>query len=215
MPNGERVVEHRPQIAGVKPKYRMNLIDQEGLGPWILDQARKGGSARKISDAVLTTYKIYIGYREIAKYCEAFRDHVTGEIIPEEKLPKIPDRHKPKAIANNIHEILEASQVNDLNALEVLANEEMRFFNDDEIPIGLKLKVAKELRETIKLKLEMGGVVKPPSTVNNTMIIDQGLIEQKMKENPEMVAMFREFLYMASGKAPMEGDIIDVSTQKE
>lgn len=189
----------------------MNMIDREGLGPWILERARKGNSAREISDGVLSAYNLYIGFREIAKYCEAFRDPNTGQIVPEDKLPDIPNRHMPSAIAQNIHDILEESQVNDISALEVLANEEMRWFRDDDITIALRLKVAKELRETIKLKLEMGGVVKPATTVNNTMIVDHKLLEKKMSENPEMVAMVRELLYMASGQ--MEGEIIDVSSE--
>lgn len=203
MPNGP--MKFAPQLEGSKPRVNMNCIDREGLGPEVLRLGRQGLSCRKISDEIQAKYNIFIAYRNISFYLETFRDPITGTIVPEDKLPAIPDR-QARQIARTIHEMLEEEQVNDVTILETLAHTEMNWFKDPDNPVPLKLKVAKELRETIKLKLELGGIVKPAPTVqNNNLYINQVDLEKFMMEKPETVAMLRELLYLASG----QGDVLD------
>jgi hypothetical protein len=215
VPNGQK--KWSPQIAGSKPIANMNAIDREGLGPYVLEKARENLSCRRISEAIQEEYKIFIGFRSIGFYIETFRDPATGKIIEDSKLPDIPDRLNPAHMARNIHEMLQESEIDDVTALEEIAHSAMGWFRDPGIPTPLKLKVAKELRETIKLKLEIGGVVKPQApTTNNTLVMGADAMEKMLIKHPEMIPFMREFIYMASGRADVpekpaeDGPVIDI-----
>lgn len=203
MPNGP--VVRAPQLEGSKPRHLMNQIDREGLGPWILKyrQEHPNEGYRKISEAILKEFQIHISFRVIGFYLESFTDPVTGAFINLDIVDKLPNiaTLRGKGMATSIQEVLAESEVGDVEVLEALTNQGLEWFKREELPIPLRLKVAKELRETIKLKMELAGVVKPSTggnTTNNNLNISADEFTKLMTANPEAVSVLRDLLYMAN-----------------
>ena len=206
MPNGP-MVRGVPQLEGSKDPYKMNKIDREGLGPWIVNYkiANPTHGYRKISDAILAEFQIHVAWREIGNYLTPFRDPITGEMCNLDLLPKLPDRCRfnTTALALNIKEILEESEISDVETLETLTYQGLEWFKNPDLPIPLKLKVAKELRETIKLKMELGGISKPNAPVtNNNLIVNSSDIAKMLEEKPEALSVLRDLLYLANRSEP-------------
>lgn len=211
MPNGKHV-RGVPQLEGVKPRHLMNKIDRNGLGPWIVNFKKDNPTLgwQKISDALLAETGIHVAWREIGNYLSYFKDPITGEMCNLDILPKLPDRYRfnPVAIAQTLKEVLEESEISDAETLETMTYQGLAWFKDERLPIPLRLKVAKELRETIRLKLELAGIAKPaPTTVNNNLNVSSTDLAKLMESNPAAVSVIRDLIYMAGQMDAKEQNI--------
>jgi len=188
----------------------MNIIDQHGLGRTVLALARDEKlSSFKITQRILQDYKVFIGERSIRHYLKTFQDPNTGKYVPDEKFPDVPDWDV--RTAQDVHAMLEERQINDVNILEVLSDQAMAWFYDPDIPINMKLRIIKELRDTIRLKLELGGLVKPtaPASQTNNFIMGKEAIEKLLVDKPESIGVIRDLLYLMTAEKATQ--VIDIT----